>query len=48
MLNTYLTVKLNGKSESHKDLWQDFSRDLIKFIVKKNPSIKWFLWGKKA
>lgn len=46
-LNTYLTCKV-GVSNSHKDLWLDFSKKLIIYISKKNTNIIWFLWGKEA
>lgn len=46
-LNTYLTCE-SGKANSHREIWQDFSNDLIKFISQTNPDIIWFLWGGEA
>jgi uracil-DNA glycosylase len=46
-LNTYLTCKI-GESNSHKDLWYDFSKEVIKYMSAKNTDIIWFLWGKEA
>lgn len=48
MLNTYLTVELNGQAKSHQIYWEDFSKKLINYISTKNPYINWFLWGKDA
>lgn len=47
LLNTYLSVEA-GKPGSHIDIWEDFSKSLLKFISSKNRSINWFLWGKQA
>lgn len=46
-LNTYLTCCI-GESNSHKDYWVDFSRELLKYISSKRQDIVWFLWGKEA
>jgi uracil-DNA glycosylase len=46
-LNTYLTCQ-TGVAGSHREMWKDFSIDLLKFISESNPNINWFLWGKEA
>ena len=46
-LNKTLTC-IQGKPLSHKDLWHDFSLDLMNYISTKNPNINWFLWGGEA
>lgn len=46
-LNTYLTCEM-GKANSHRDIWKDFSKDLIEYISTTNPNIAWFLWGGEA
>ena len=45
-LNKTLSCE-QGKPLSHKDLWHDFSVDLIKDLSKNN-NINWFLWGGEA
>lgn len=46
-LNTYLTCEI-GKSNSHKDIWKEFSERLVTYISIERPDIIWFLWGKEA
>jgi len=46
-LNTYLTCKI-GESNSHKNLWYDFSQEVIKYMSNEKSDIIWFLWGKEA
>lgn len=46
-LNTTLTCKIN-ESNSHKDIWLEFSDKLIQYISRSNPNLYWFLWGKDA
>lgn len=46
-LNKTLSCE-QGKPLSHKELWHDFSIDLIKFISTINKDIFWFLWGGEA
>lgn len=46
-LNTTLTCKI-GVSNSHKGLWEYFSKEIIKYISSKNKELYWFLWGKEA
>lgn len=50
LINTYATCDLSAKkvSNSHKQLWQNFSNKLFKYIPNKNPNIIWFLWGTEA
>ena len=45
-LNYALTVK-PGYPRSHFYIWNDFSKQLIKYIDK-NYNVKWLLWGIKA
>jgi uracil-DNA glycosylase len=47
LLNTYLTCE-KGISNSHREIWGDFAVEIIRYIVKKNPCVNWFLWGKEA
>ncbi|NLD87312.1 MAG: uracil-DNA glycosylase [Clostridiales bacterium] len=44
-LNTYLTCAV-GKPGSHRTLWKEFSRELIRFIDREG--IIFFLWGSDA
>lgn len=46
-LNTYLTCEI-GKPNSHKLIWEEFSRDLLTYISTKRPDLIWFLWGNEA
>lgn len=46
-LNTYLTCKINV-SNSHKAIWEGFSKKLLKYISSKNPDLIWFLWGNES
>lgn len=46
-LNTYLTCKINV-SNSHKAIWEPFSKKLLTYISEKNPNLNWFLWGSEA
>ena len=45
-LNKTLSCE-QGKPLSHKDLWNDFSTDLI-LNLSDNENINWFLWGGEA
>ncbi|QUH21853.1 uracil-DNA glycosylase [Alkaliphilus sp. B6464] len=47
LLNAYLTVEI-GKPGSHSDIWDTFSKKLIRFIDAERPDAKWFLWGNDA
>lgn len=47
LLNSYLTCEI-GRPASHREIWADFSKGLIEYIVKKNSGLIWFLWGKEA
>lgn len=47
LLNTSLTCEIDH-SNSHVLLWEQFTRELIKYIYIKNQKCKWFLWGKFA
>lgn len=46
LLNKTLTVKA-GEPNSHKSLWDEFSKQLIQIIERECEPI-WFLWGKEA
>ncbi len=46
-LNTYFTCEVN-KPNSHRKLWEEFSKKLFEYIHLNNPNIKWFLWGNEA
>jgi uracil-DNA glycosylase len=46
-LNTTFTCQA-GKPNSHKNIWADFTKDLLQYISSKNPCIHWFLWGSEA
>lgn len=46
-LNTSHTYE-RGMPNSHKELWADFSKELIMFISTNNPHVQWFLWGSEA
>lgn len=46
-LNTSLTCKI-GVSNSHKDIWKQFSDNLISYISNQRPDLYWFLWGTEA
>ena len=46
-LNSAFTCEIN-KANSHKQIWQPFSEQLLQYIGKRRPDIIWFLWGKEA
>lgn len=46
-LNATLTVTPNSP-ESHREIWANFRKMLIKYILEKNKNVKWLLWGKSA
>lgn len=46
-LNTTLTCRV-GESNSHKEIWAEFSRRMLNYISTYNPNLIWFLWGKEA
>ncbi len=49
LLNVYLTTEIGvNTANSHRDIWEGFSADLIRFITKENKKISWFLWGSEA
>lgn len=47
LLNTSLTCEI-GISNSHKEIWREFSTELIQFIANSRLDLIWFLWGKEA
>jgi len=47
LYNTALTVK-EGKTESHLDLWYEFSLQVIEYISKNRDDLVFMLWGAKA
>lgn len=46
-LNTAFTCRVN-EANSHKSIWQTFSKQLLHYIGVKRPDLIWFLWGKEA
>lgn len=46
-LNTYLTCKINV-SNSHKAIWEPFSKKLLAYISENKQDLNWFLWGSEA
>jgi len=47
LLNMSLTVE-RGKANSHTELWQEFTDELVQLIYLANPKIEWILLGSKA
>jgi len=47
LLNTSLTCR-TGSSNSHAELWPEFTSQLVQFITEKNNNVKWLLWGRDA
>ena len=47
LLNAALTV-VNGKSNSHKKLWAEFTDNLIQYISDKTENVVFILWGNFA
>ena len=47
LMNTSFTCK-PGKPGSHKDIWSDFTNELLQFINGNNKKLTWFLWGAHA
>lgn len=48
MINKALTIPVDGKSGDHVGIWGNFTRELIKFITRKQNNIVFILWGRKA
>ncbi|MFI8714523.1 uracil-DNA glycosylase [Brevibacillus brevis] len=46
-LNTSFTCEI-GRANSHKKIWENFSRKVITHISSVKPDVVWFLWGKEA
>lgn len=46
-LNRYLTTEI-GKPNAHRSIWDEFMKDVFRFIDKKRPDLVWFLWGSEA
>lgn len=46
-LNTSLTCEI-GKANSHKTIWESFSKKVIQYISEMKPELIWFLWGNEA
>ena len=47
LLNRYLTCQI-GKPGSHRDLWKPLTEELIRYMHRINPALRWFLWGSDA
>ncbi|MEB2584709.1 uracil-DNA glycosylase [Bacillus cereus] len=46
-INTSFTCEI-GKAKTHKVIWKEFSKGVLKYISERNPDLIWFLWGKEA
>jgi uracil-DNA glycosylase len=46
-LNSYLTCEMK-KPNSHRTIWEEFSRELFCYISLRRPDLNWFLWGNEA
>lgn len=46
-LNTSFTCEI-GIPNSHKLLWENFSRIVLNYVSNNSPNVVWFLWGKEA
>ncbi len=46
-LNRYLTTEI-GKPNAHRSIWDEFMKDVFRFIDEKRPDLVWFLWGSEA
>lgn len=46
-LNSYLTCEI-GKANSHRYIWEEFSKQLLTYISTQKPKLHWFLWGNEA
>lgn len=47
LLNTSLTVEANTPN-SHKKLWEDFTKNFLLTLSAYNPNVIYLLWGKEA
>lgn len=47
LLNTSFTVE-PGKPGSHSEIWNKFTKNLLRFLASEKPEITWFLWGNHA
>jgi len=47
LLNTAFTCKVND-SNSHSEIWKDFTNELLTYINLQSPDAYWFLWGNNA
>lgn len=48
LLNTFLTVR-KGQPLSHNYIaWDEFTHNVLSYLLEKNPNIIFVLWGKKA
>lgn len=48
MMNSSLTTFIGNRNHPHKDLWKNFSADLIDYINKKCKNVVFLVWGKPA
>lgn len=46
-LNTSFTCEI-GIPNSHKEIWQEFSKKVLSYISSSNSKMIWFLWGNEA
>jgi uracil-DNA glycosylase len=47
LLNVYLTCEI-GRPNSHRQIWEELTTELLTYISTKRPNLKWFLWGNEA
>ena len=47
LLNTAFTCKIND-SNSHAEIWKEFTQELLAYINTQSPDAYWFLWGNNA
>ena len=47
LLNTALTVE-RGKPNSHKDVWENFTRSTIKYVTRVKKNLPIILWGRST
>ena len=47
-LNTAFTCEIDGKPNSHRTHWEDFTITIINHIITKRPDCTWLIWGNNA
>lgn len=46
-LNRYLTTEI-GQPNAHRNIWDNFMKNVFGFMDEKRPDLIWFLWGNEA